>query len=132
MIIMPMLYHPPEATVYRIVYHGAGMDGLELVIHAASMDALLNLEAITFADGQFHLAAEEVRALYGRIMDHVKEWNLPIPATVDSLLAQEPSWVIRLLGGWMSAMGYVDELPTATVTEELLTELPMEAVTVDG
>lgn len=130
---MPLKYVSDE-TVYRIEYDGAGMDGLVVRIKATSMERAIQLEGITFsADGTLNLSKEEILALYEDIAGRILEWNMTEPPSVESLLAQEPQWVIKFIAGWLKAMMYVGEVPNVNLEleapeEEDFSELRMEPI----
>lgn len=103
---------------YRLSFEDEDMDGL--VIRARSLPMRKFLDMATFdksllQDGA-ELSREDVKVLTDLFDDFASviiEWNLiddddqPIPVSCDSLLDQDPGWVLRVFMAWMQAIASV-------------------------
>lgn len=100
----------------RLVFEGE-LEGLEVTVRPSSVlvyDEIAELSTQTFTSPPSRENLKALRDLYRRFAAVLVSWNLeeagedgaevvPVPATLDGLLSQEPSFVNSVVTAWLDA-----------------------------
>jgi hypothetical protein len=128
-------------TVYKLDFEGTDLDGLEVRMRAGRLGDMLdpsNAEIGIDIDPD-NPSAEDikaVRAKFEMIAEYLASWNLeeagvPIPATIEGLMDQEPAFVAQIFAAWQRAQVAVSgPLPSSSTSTPPpdLSSIPMESL----
>lgn len=116
--------------IRKLVFEDPEMEGLEARVKPAPMDILVRAAAL---QGQ-RLGPAEFKDLVGGLADCLVGWNLededdvPVPPTLEGLLAQDQDFLGALVDAWMFALNGVDaplEKPSGDGDPSLVASIPM-------
>ena len=126
-----------ERRAYRLVFED-DLAGLEVVAQSVGLGDYFVISEL--ASVKLPLSAADVgkfRKLLKAFADVLVSWNLesslgvPVPATYEGLLTQDPYLIVSVVGAWMDAIAGVSGPlgPPSSDTERFPEEsLPMEAL----
>lgn len=116
----------------RLVFEGE-LAGLEVTVRSSSVliyDEIAELATKPFSSPPSKEDLAAVRDLYRKFSGVLVSWNLeeldddgpdaksvPVPATLDGLLSQEPSLVNSMVTAWMDAAALTERDRTAAAAE---------------
>lgn len=99
----------------RLVFEGE-LEGLEVTVRPSSVlvyDEIAELSSQTFTSPPSRENLQALRDMYRKFAAVLVSWNLeetgedgvavPVPATLDGLLSQEPSFVNSVVTAWLDA-----------------------------
>lgn len=120
----------------RLVFEGE-LEGLEVTVRPSSVlvyDEIASLASRPWSSPPSGEDLEVLRDLYRKFAGVLVEWNLeepegvPVPATYDGLLTQEPAFVNSVVTAWMdaAALTYRDRDAGVAKAAELEASLPVE------
>lgn len=124
-----MGYRPPEQT-YRLKFADEDMAGFEIRLKSASSEKVIELSETTPDISN----TAQIRELYEYFATRVISWNLeggegPLPVSAQSLYAQEPSWVFKVIAAWLKASGSaLGSAEAEFIDAEMESTLPVEAL----
>lgn len=111
-------------TIYKLDFEGTDLDGLEVRMRAGKLGELLDPSNIAdFEIDEENPTAEDIKAIRAKfemIADYLVSWNLtengvPVPATVEGVMRQEPDFVGQIFAAWQTAqVGVSGPLPRAS------------------
>lgn len=131
-------------TIYKLDFDGTDLEGLEVRMRAGKLGDMLDPTNADLGIDKENPTAEDikaVRAKFEKVAEHLESWNLvedgvPVPATVDGLMRQEPSFVGRIFAAWRIAQADISgplspnssstpppdlsQIPTELLSPELL------------
>lgn len=98
-------------TVYKLNFDGTGLEGLEVRMRAGKLGDMLDPSNAGFDFDEDNPSAEDIKAVRARfemVAAYLLSWNLeedgvPVPATIDGLMDQEPSFVGKIFAAWQRA-----------------------------
>lgn len=131
----------------RLVFEGE-LEGLEVTVRPSSVlvyDEIAELSTQTFTSPPSRENLQALRDMYRKFAAVLVSWNLeetgedgvavPVPATLDGLLSQEPSFVNSVVTAWLDAAALTERdrqaaaraaAAEADVAAELEESLPVE------
>jgi hypothetical protein len=95
----------PKRSVFKLDFSGTEYEGLEITTRSIPMSLMLDILATVAA--QDPSATRHVAATFAYALE---SWNVvddddqPVPADLDGLLSQEPSFVNAVIASWVAAM----------------------------
>lgn len=124
---------------YKLTFEDEEMEGLEVTIKSTSMGNILRMAELDEMNPT-KLTKEDIvklREIFEIVSHAMVSWNLeedgvPVPTTVESLLDQEPEFVITVIKAWTRAMTVVEAplaQPSQDGSQHLEASIPTEDLT---
>jgi hypothetical protein len=127
-----------KRKIFKLVFADTEMEGLEVTVRSTSMGNILQMAEL---DEMNPLAltkedVDKIRKLFAILAGAMLSWNLeedgvPVPATLESILAQEPEFVMTIIKSWTRAMTQASgplAQPSLDGERSLEASIPMETL----
>lgn len=132
-----------KRTIYRLKFEDPEMEGLVVDATGANIEEFMAIaELQDLAEGGVELTTENLTRVADAtsrikilLADHLVAWNLeddddvPVPATLAGVKAQEDEFILDIAMAWMDAVGGADapkEPPSNGGSPSLAASIPME------
>jgi hypothetical protein len=128
-------------TIYKLDFEGTDLEGLEVRMRAGRLGDMLDPSNADIGldidpDNPSAEDIKAVRAKFEMIAEYLASWNLtedgvPVPATIEGLMDQEPAFVGRIFAAWQKAQVDVSgPLPSSSTSTSPpdLSSIPTESL----
>lgn len=127
-------------TIYKLNFDGTDLEGLKVRMRGGKLSTMLDPENATqVAFDLENPTPEEVKAVrerFAMIAEYLVSWNLtengvPVPATFEGMLDQEPAFIGRIFEAWQKAQVDVPAPLSHSSSSSLpldLSSIPMDAL----
>jgi hypothetical protein len=118
-----MGFKPPK-TLYKLKFEDPALDRLEVTIRGVDVNTMLELQSfadLAAVDDPGKMSPAEIKASSNNLKrtvtilaDALVSWNLeadddtPLPVSYDTLSRQEPSFVMKIVEAWSTAIAGVN------------------------
>ncbi len=126
-----------KRKLYLLKFTDEDYDGLEVVMSSVSMGTLMLLQEMSGREKEVAEDMSQFRKVVEVFVGAMLSWNLeddfdlPVPVTVDGVLAQDPDFIMRIITEWTKAIsGVADPLDARSTSgsPSPAASIPMEPV----